>query len=140
MGALLVGLVSWFGWMSFDQSKTQSVDTKVKQAMSAGCQSLVPAWPRIETRSNISPDDYYSPMINNPAQTFQLYRHMLEYLNQDSSVPPVKISQVSMRIEYGSSEDNLIIQARVEFSLILGIEKVFTTQNAFKIPHFNTLR
>jgi hypothetical protein len=138
IGSLFVVFIAWFGWMSITQSKTELMQTKIEQALFITMQNLSPQWPRIETHSDLSAEVYYAPIINQ-VQTFELYRHVLEYLNQDISMPPVKITQISMRHEYGASEDTLISQASVEFPLILGIEKKMVVQSAVKIPHYKTL-
>jgi hypothetical protein len=64
---------------------------------------------------------------------------VLEYLNQDASVPSLKISQISAQIEYGAGEDTLISQARVEFPLVLGVDQNLMVQSSIKIPHYKTL-
>ena len=131
--------IVWFGWMSYTQSRTEWIQGKVSQAMSTSIESLAPQWPRIETRSSIAGGVYYAPEINDPQQTFELYRHILELLNQDVSVPPLKVTQVSLTNDIGSTEDTLICRATVEFALIGGIDKEIVVQGAVKIPHFTTL-
>ena len=120
------------------QSKIAFMQTKVQQALSTDLESLAPQWPRIEVHSDLATQTYYAPLVNQ-VQDFQLYRHVLEYLNQDASVPPLKISQISVQIEYGAAEDTLISQAHVEFPLILGIEHELTVQSSIKIFHYQTL-
>jgi hypothetical protein len=139
IGSFIASAIVWFGWMSVTQAKTQFMQTKIEQAMSINLQSLSPQWPRIETHSDLSVEVYYAPIVDQ-AQTFELYRHVLEYLNQDSSVSPVKITNISVRINYGASEDTLISQASVEFPLIFGIEKKIFVQSSFKSPHYKTIK
>ena len=136
---LLVGLlVVALGGLFAMQSKIAFMQTKVQQALSTHLESLAPQWPRIEVHSDLATQTYYAPLVNQ-VQDFQLYRHVLEYLNQDASVPPLKVSQVSVQIEYGAAEDTLISQARVEFPLVLGIEQELTVQSSIKISHYQTL-
>jgi hypothetical protein len=130
-------LIAWLSWIFSTQSKTKSIQSKIEQAMSVNMQNLSPQWPRIETHSDLSTEVYYAPIIDQ-IQTFALYRHVLEYLNQDPSLPPVKIFQIAVRIEYGISEDTLISQASVEFPLIFGIEKHMIIQSSIEIPHYKT--
>ncbi len=139
IGFLTVAVLVWFSWIFVTQSKTKSIQTKIEQAMSINLQSLSPQWPRIETHSDLSADVYYAPIIDQ-VQTFELYRHVLEYLNQDPSVPPVKINQITMRLDFGASEDTLISQARIEFPLIFGVEKYMMVQSSAKIPHYKTIK
>jgi len=139
---LLIGLltaisIALIAWVSVTQSTTELVQTKIEQALSINMENLAPEWPRIETHNALSTKVYYAPIVN-PVQTFELHRHVLEYLNQDTSVPPVKITQISMRYEYGATEDTLISQASVEFPVILGIEKEMLVQSAVKTPHYET--
>jgi len=136
---LLVGLlVVALGGLFAMQSKIAFMQTKVEQAIDSSAENLVPQWPRIEVYSASAPQGYYAPLVNQ-VQDFQLYRHVLEYLNQDAGVPPLKVSQISAQIEYGAVEDKLISQARVEFPLILGIEQELTVQSSIKSPHYQTL-
>jgi TRAP-type C4-dicarboxylate transport system permease small subunit len=140
IGILIAVITAWFSWMSFTQSRTAWMKTKVKQALSTNIQRLSPQWPRVETHTNLTDQVYYSIIVNNPIQTFELTRHVLESLNQDVSVPPFKMTQISMSYEYGSSEDTLISQANVQFPLVFGIEKELMVQSAIKVPHYTTLK
>ena len=138
IGVLIALLIFAIGGLSLMQSEIAFIQTKVEQAMSIDLENLAPQWPRIEVHSASATQAYYAPLVNQ-SQNFQLYRHMLEYLNQDASVPPLKVSQVSVQIEYGAAEDTLISQARVEFPLVLGIEQELTVQSSIKISHYQTL-
>jgi hypothetical protein len=139
--ALLLAAISiiLIAGVSVTQATTELVQTKTEQALSITMENLAPQWPRIETHSDLATKAYYAPIIN-PVQTFELDRHVLEYLNQDTRVPPVKITQVSVTYEDGPTEDTLISQARVDFPLILGIEKEIVVHSAVKIPHYPTLK
>jgi hypothetical protein len=138
IGLVIILLIAAIGGLAIMQSKIAFMQTKVEQAMSIDLENLAPQWPRIEVHSDLATQTYYAPLVNQ-VQEFQLYRHVLEYLNQDTSVPPLKVSQISAQIEYGAAEDTLMSQARVEFPLVLGIEQELTVQSAIKIPHYQTL-
>lgn len=138
IGLMIILLIAAIGGLVIMQSKNAFMQTKVEQAMSVSLEDLAPQWPRIEVRSASAAQAYYAPIVNQ-VQDFQLDRHVLEYLNQDASVPPLKLSQVAAQIEYGAAEDTLISQARVEFPLVLGIEQELTVQSSIKIPHYQTL-
>jgi hypothetical protein len=138
IGLVIILLIAAIGGFAMMQSRIKFVQTKVEQAMSVDLEDLAPHWPRIEVRSASAAQAYYAPIVNQ-VQDFQLYRHVLEYLNQDASVPPFKISQISVWIEHGAVEDTLTSQARVEAPFILGIEQALTVQSSIKIPHYTTL-
>jgi hypothetical protein len=138
---LLVGLpilvfLGWFGWMSYTKSESDWVKAKVAQAMSVSIQSLAPQWPRIEYHTPAGV--YFSPESAEPAQVFDFSRHTLEILNQDLSVPPLKLLDVSIDKEFGDSEDTLIGRATVRFPLFAGIDHNLIVQSSVKIPHYTT--
>jgi hypothetical protein len=132
--------VAWFSWMSYSQSKIDWIQEKVSQAMIANIESLVPQWPRIEYKSSSGDDPYYAPDIYNQGQVFDLYIHLLENLNTDNNLPPVKVTQVSIMKNIGETEDTLIVQARVEFPLFAGFDKEIVVRGAGKIPHFKSAK
>jgi hypothetical protein len=133
--AFAIGL----NWMSYRQAKTEWIETKVRQALEINMTMLSPQWSRITTRSTLTPEKYYSPIVD-AIQTFDLYRHVLEYLNQDESLPPTKLTQVSIRKDYGPLEDTLICQVKLEFPLFLGIERKTIVLGTVKIPHYATIK
>jgi hypothetical protein len=136
---LVIVFLGWFSWMTYSQSRTQWIESKVRQAMATSIESLAPQWPRIEYHDSVSGDPYYAPDIYDQAQVFGLYRHMLEQLNQDESVPPLKVFRVSISKAIGTAEDTVIIQAYMEFPLIGGIEKEIVVQSdGVKVPHYKT--
>jgi hypothetical protein len=134
-GLLATIAVAVIAGVAVAQSTTEFVQTKIEQALSITMENLAPQWPRIET--HVATEVYYAITVD-PTQEFELRRHVLEYLNQDISVPPVKITQISVSDEYGNSEDTLISQAHVEFPIILGIEKEMVIRSAIKTPHYET--
>jgi hypothetical protein len=128
---------AWFGWMTYAQSRTNWIEAKVSQAMAASMTNRAPHWPQIETFT--SDDHYYPPNINDPIVNYDLYRDVLAYLNQDESMPPVKITQVSIRNDIGNSEDTLVSQVIVQFPLVAGFESKVEVQARVIIPHYKTL-
>jgi hypothetical protein len=138
IGLSIALLIVAIGWLSATRTKIDLIQTKVEQTMVSSMANLVPHWPRIAVYSDPAAQAYNAPIVSQ-AQTFQLYQDVLEHLNQDASVPPLKVSQVSVRIEYGTAEDTLISQARIEFPLVLGIEQNLTIQSSIKTPHYTTL-
>jgi hypothetical protein len=134
---LLVIFAIWFGWMSFREARTEWVETKVEQALVINTTTLSPQWPRIEM--HVAQEIYYSPIVD-ANQTFELYRYVLEYLNQDESVPPIKLTQLSHTIEFGSSEDTLVWQVKLDFPLFLGIDRKDVVLSKVAIPHYTTIK
>jgi hypothetical protein len=135
----VIAFAAWFGWMSYYQSRMDWIDAKVSQAMSTSIESLAPQWPRIEYQADLSGDVYYAPDIYDQTQILDLTSHVLETLNQDMAVPPVKITQVSIWKDSGTSEDTYVCQANVEFPLIIGVEKETVVESSTKVSHFTTL-
>lgn len=138
IGLSIVLLSGAMGGLSAAHAEIDLIQAKVEQVIVSSLANLAPHWPRIAVHSDPAAQAYYAPIVNQ-AQTFQLYQDVLEHLNQDASVPPLKMSQVSVQIEYGAAEDTLISQARVEFPLVFGIEQNLTIQSSFKTPHYKTL-
>jgi hypothetical protein len=132
----VVAFFAWFGWMSYLQARTDLIEMKVKQAMTTGIESLAPQWPRIEYQGSLSYDSYFAPDIYNQVQVFDFYRHTLEQLNQDTSVPPLKIFRVSISKTSGASEDDVTMQAYLEFPLIGGFEKEITVMVNDHLAHY----
>ncbi len=132
-------LVAWFGWMTFSQAQTQWMQTKVVNAMDQGMQYLANVLPRIQVTDNASGEVYYAPDLNSASHAFDLYGQTLINLNQDASIPPVKLSSVTMTAEYGASETTLQAQTSVEFALLPGINKVILVHSSIQIPHYQTL-
>jgi hypothetical protein len=132
-----IPLFAWFGWMTYIKSKADWMQAKVANAMSQSLESLAPQWPRIETHS--SAGLYFSPEISNPAQVFDFTRQTLEILNQDTSVPPLKLLNVSLEKDFGHIEDTLIGRTIVKFPLVAGLSYELTVQDSVKIQHYQNL-
>lgn len=135
-----VFLALWMSWTAVTQAKTQWVESKVQQAMSTSIESLAPQWPRIEIHNSLDSNVYYTPIISDPVQKMQLIRHVLEIINQDASIPPVKVTQLSMSADYQSKEDILNCQAYVTFPLMIGINHKVLVQSQVRIPRYEMLR
>lgn len=137
--ALLFGIFgAWFGWMSFEADRTQWIEAKVKNALNQSMQSLILTLPRIEVRDTNSGAVYFAPNVNDPKNSFDLYGQMLVIINQDTSVPSVKVTLVSMNAEYGASNTTLTSQATVKFPLIVGIEKEIIVRSSILVPNYNS--
>ncbi len=134
----VAAFAAWFGWMSFVTSRTEWIQTETQAALNAAMESLAPQLPRIEIHDTASGEDYYAPDIHNPAHAFDLYGQLLITLNQDPSVPPVKVSLVSMSSEYGPTATTLSGQATIEFPLAAGIEKTIVVRTSVQVPHYKT--
>jgi hypothetical protein len=132
----ILGFLAWFGWMTYMKSESEWVQERVNQAMSQSLESLAPQWPRIETHT--SAGAYFSPEINQ-SQVFEFTSQTLELLNQDPSLPPLKLLNVSLEKGFGDSEDTLIGRALVKFPLIAGINIEVIVQDGIKIPHYATI-
>jgi hypothetical protein len=132
----LVIFVVWFGWKSYEQSRTQWMESKVKNALNQSMQSLSVSLPRIQITDRNSGEVYYAPDLNAQLHAFDLYGQTLINLNQDISVPVLKLTLVSMTEEYSSSDTILQGQAAVEFPLIAGIDKKMIVRESIQVPHF----
>ena len=134
---LLVAIfVVWFGWNSYVQSRTQWIESKVKNALNQSMESLSVNLPRIQITDNNSGEVYYAPNINAQFHTFDLYGQTLINLNQDSSVPLLKLPFVSTTEEYNSSDTTLRAQATVEYPLIAGLDKEMIVRTSIQVPHY----
>ena len=111
------------------------METKVRQAFDKEITALSPQWSRIKVRSDSG--TYYSPIID-ANQTLELYRYVLEDLNQDESLPPVKMNPPAITKGFGPSEDSLTCQVTIEFPLILGIDEKIMMYGTIAIPHYTT--
>ena len=127
--------VAVFGWMSYKQTRTEFMETKVRQAFDKEITALSPQWSRIEVRSDS--EAYYSPIVD-AKQTLELYRYVLEDLNQDESLPPVKMNPPAITKDFGPTEDSLTCQVTIEFPLILGIDRNVMMYGTITIPHYTT--
>ena len=127
--------VAVFGWMSYKQTRTEFMETKVRQAFDKEITALSPQWSRIEVRSDL--ETYYSPIVD-AKQTLELYRYVLEDLNQDESLPPVKMNLPAITKGFGPSDDSLTCQVTIEFPLILGIDRKVMMYGTITIPHYTT--
>jgi hypothetical protein len=127
--------VAVFGWLSYIQSRTEFMETKVRQAFDKEITALSPQWSRIKVRSDS--ETYYSPIVD-ANQTLELYRYVLEDLNQDESLLPVKMNPPAITKGFGPSEDSLTCQVTIEFPLILGIDRKVMMYGTITIPHYTT--
>lgn len=132
-----IPFVIMFGWMSYREAKTEFIETKVSQAFTKEITALSPQWTHIEIQSNSK--GYYSPIVDSN-QTLELYRHVLEDLSQDESLPPIKMNPPAITKGFGSSEDSITCQTIIEFPLILGIDRKIMMYSTVKIPHYTTLK
>jgi hypothetical protein len=129
----------FYGWISFITAKTRWIETKVQQAMATSMQGLYPEWQRIEIHNVQANEVYYTPIVADAERRSELTRHVLELLNQDTSVPPVKIAQVAMQTDYGVEEDILTSFTTVEYPLIAGIEKSITVKSSVPLTRYKAL-
>ena len=128
---------AWYGWMSFITTKTQQVEARVQQVMTASMESLVPHCPRVEMHSQGVV--YYAPIVYDPGCRSQLTQQMLDSLSQDGSIPPVKITNVTIQPNFSSKEDTLVGLAFVEFPLFAGFDKTIEVRSTAPIPHYQSL-
>jgi hypothetical protein len=121
--------------MSYSQNRTGWIEAKVGQAMSTSMENMAAGWPRIQTIRGDA-GSFYTLDTSQQVKVFEFYRHTLEILNQDDSLPPIKVNQVSIWKDIGTTDDTLTIYATVEFPLIAGIDsKIYMHQNV-TVPHF----
>jgi nitrogen fixation/metabolism regulation signal transduction histidine kinase len=131
--AIFVGA---FGWKSYEQSRTQWMESKVKNAIDQSMQYLSLTLPRIQITDSNTSEVYYAPDLNTQFHNFDLYGQTLITLNQDLSVPTVKLTLVSITEAYGPSFTTLVGQATVEFPLIAGINKKMIVRSSIQVPHY----
>ncbi len=134
---LVVIFAAWFGWMSFTTAKTHQVEARVQQVMTASMESLVPNCPRVEMHSQ--GEVYYAPIVYDPGCRSGLTQQMLDSLSQDQSIPPVKITNVSMQTDFSPKEDTLVGLAFVEFPLFAGFDKTIQVRSTAPSPHYPSL-
>jgi hypothetical protein len=135
---LIAIFATWLGWNSYEQARTQWIEAKVKNALDQSMQSLSSTLPRIKVTDNDSGEVFYAPDLNAQFHTFDLYAQTLINLNQDISVPTVKLTLTSMTEYYGPSDITLQGQTTVEFPLIAGINKTVIVHSSIQIPHFKS--
>ncbi len=128
---------AWYGWMSFATAKTQQVETRVQQVMSASMESLVPHCPRVEMHSQ--GEIYYAPIVYDPECRSELTQQMLDSLSQDKSIPPVKITNVTIQTNFYPKEDTLVGLAFVQFPLFAGFDKTIQVRSTALSPHYPSL-
>ncbi len=138
VGMLAFIFAAWFGWNSFEQSRTLWMEAKVINALDQSMQSLSSTLPRIQVTDSNSGEVFYAPDLNAPLHAFDLYAQTLINLNQDMSVPTVKLFNTTISEYYGPSDTTLQSQTTVEFPLIVGIDKIIVVQSSIQIPHFRT--
>jgi hypothetical protein len=138
VSSFVVILAAWYGWMSFTTAKTQQVEARVQQVMTASMESLVPHCPRVEMHSQ--GEVYYAPMVYDPGCRSQLTQQMLDSLNQDKTIPPMKITNVTMQTNFSSKEDTLVGLALVEIPLFAGFDKTIQVRSTAPSPHYPSLQ
>ncbi len=136
VSSFVVIFAVWYGWMSFTTAKTQQVKARVQQVMTASMESLVPHCPRVEMHSQ--GEVYYAPIVYDPGCRSQLTQQMLDSLSQDESIPPVKITNVTMQTNFNPKEDNLVGLAFVEFPLFASFDKTIQVRITAPSPHYQS--
>jgi hypothetical protein len=136
---LTVGVfVAWFVWESLESDKTEWIENKAEAALANSLTSLAPQLSRIEIHYPTANETFYAPDIYKPAAAWEVYGEMLKLLNQDESVPQVKVTLVSVRNDYSASQTSLTGQATVKFPLWVGIEKQVVIHSTIQVPHYPT--
>jgi hypothetical protein len=137
---LLAVFAAWYGWNTFEQARTQWIEAKIKNALDQSMQSLAETLPRIQITDSNSGEIFYAPDVNAQFHTFDLYAQTLVNLNQDMSVPMIKLTNTSMTEFFGPSNTTLQGQTTVEFPLIAGINKVIAVHSSIQIPHYKSAK
>jgi hypothetical protein len=106
--------------------------------MTASMESLVPHCPRVEMHSR--GEVYYAPMVYDPGCRSQLTQQMLDSLNQDKTIPPMKITNVTMQANFSSKDDTLVGLALVEIPLFAGFDKTIQVRSTAPSPHYPSLQ
>jgi hypothetical protein len=136
---LTIGVfVVWFTWNSFVRDKTLWIENKAEAALANSMTSLAPQLSRIKIVDNNAGETFYAPNTYSLAAAWQVYGEMLKVLNQDVSVPPVKVTLVNVRNEYSDSQTSVVGQATVEFPLWAGIEKQIVIHSTIQVPHYQS--
>jgi hypothetical protein len=123
--------VSWFSWMTIETNKSKFIEKKVKNAVSSSVEAESPGIPRIKTIENGN-KIFYVPDFIDPTQAFSVEENALIQLNQDISVPPLKITMFNI-VDMGG---DLNIHLRVKYDGALGITKAEDIYSHLNTPHY----
>ena len=96
LAALVCLIIVWFQWRSYDAKRAELVENKVENALNAAIESqLRSGGDRVEFLIN-GGQPFYSPMLDHSDQTAAVYQQTLMLLNQDSSMPPIRLDNLLM--------------------------------------------
>jgi hypothetical protein len=137
---VVVAFGAWFGWMSYQTNRTQWISAKVAAAMSTETEAVIPALPRIEVHDNSTGQTFCAPNIYAQGHAFDVYAAVLMALNQDASLPPIKIVNVAMSNDYEASKTIVNSQALVQFPLVAGIYRTIAVYASTPVPHYQSSR
>jgi hypothetical protein len=133
--AVLALFGCWFGWKSYEQFKIRFIESKVENALDQSMESLSVSLPRKKIIDRNLGTIFYAPDFYAQHHTFDLYGQTLIILNQDSSVPFLKLSNIAVMEEYNDTDTQVISQTIVNFPLILGVQKNIMVRTSIHMPH-----
>lgn len=141
--AVAVLFVAWFSWMLITTAKTDSIESKVKQGLDSGIQSVERDAKRVQVTYNGN-GGYFVPNVNGDLQVTsalrspsqEVYDVLLVSLNQDQSVPLIKVSNIGLDTDYTRFID---AHATVSFEVFPGIVKTMIVMESLPLPHFKYL-
>ena len=135
--SLLVIFILWFSYMYIVTAKTEFMENKIKSSMYTGLQIVVPNTPRVLYTND---GGFYAPDLLDPPQNMiqgsKLFDIVLESVNDDSTVPPCKISDISLIMH---SFPDIQATTAVEFYVLPGITKTITITSSIKTPKYKEL-
>jgi hypothetical protein len=135
---VVVAFGVWFGWASYQASRTEWVSEKVTAAMNGAIESLAPTFPRIAVHDSSTGERYYAPEVGDSAQAFAVFGRVLIGLNQDADVPPLKVTNVVMQSVYGSPDTIIVGYADVQFPLVAGLYRLIHVHTSIRVPHYQS--
>lgn len=135
---IIIVLIAWFSWMSMVTAKTRFMETKVQEGLTAGIQVVERDAPRIKITND---GGYFVPDVkgnlpsNVPVNSSwqEAYKTLLVNLNQNTTIPLAKVSNVSLDSDYQKVID---AHATVKFEVLFGITKTINVSTSMPLPHF----
>lgn len=138
ISAIIIVFIVWFSWMSMVTTKVRFMETKVKEGLSLGIQVIERDAPRIKITND---GGYFVPDINGnlpsnvPINSSwqEAYKTLLVNLNQNTSIPLTKVSNVWLDSDYTKVID---AHATVKFEILFGITETINVSTSMPLPHF----
>lgn len=121
-----------FSWWYVTSSKSMFIEGKVKNALSSSVDAISPKTPRIKFTDENTGEVSYTP--NFFKNYLPIEENTLLQLNQDMSVPPLKITNFNVIDMGGNLKFNLTIKYQVAF----GINKTIDIYSNVRAPKYKS--